>query len=126
MGQQQMLLIIVGVIITGIAIAVGITLFGSNTVSSNKDALINDLNNLGSSAYQFKNRLSTMGGGSGRYTGYIIPTKLRSNDNGTFSATVQPQSITFTATSIIVNGTISAQLDSTGRIINITPTGDFL
>ena len=128
MGQQQMLLIIVGVIITGIAIAVGITLFGGNSVSSNRDALVNDLNTIGSNAFAFKNRLSTMGGGSGRYSGYTIPVRMRTNDNGTFATTtVQAQSILFTATSGQGYGTITALLDSTGQLINITPTsGDFL
>ena len=126
MGQQQLLLIIVGVIITGIAIAVGIIMFSGNSISSNKDALINDLNVLGSNAYQYKNRLSTMGGGNGRYTGYIIPSNMRSNEQGTFSAVVQAQSITFTATSKTVSGSLTALLDSLGQITNITPTGEFL
>ena len=126
MGQQQMLLIIVGVIITGIAIAIGVTLFAADSVSSNKDALISDLNLLGSNAYQYKNRLGAMGGGGGRYTGYNIPDKLKTNGDGTFSASVQPQVITFTATSAQGYGTVTAQLDSTGQIINISPSGDFL
>ena len=127
MGQQQMLLIIVGVIITGIAIAVGIAMFGGNSVSSNKDAIIDDLNNIGSNAYAFRNRLSTMGGGSGSYTGYNIPTKLKINDDGTFSTTtVQTQLISFTATSSQGYGTVTADLDSLGQLININFTGDFL
>ena len=65
MGQQQLLLIILGVIIVGIAIAVGISMFSSSSVQSNKDAIINDLNNLAANAFQFRIRPITMGGGSG-------------------------------------------------------------
>ncbi len=52
-----MLLIILGVIIVSIAIAVGIILFGSGSISSNKEALINDLNNIAAHAYQYKLRV---------------------------------------------------------------------
>ena len=56
MGQQQLLLIILGVIIVGIAIAVGLSLFSAQSVQSNSDAIINDLNNLAAQAYQFRIR----------------------------------------------------------------------
>ncbi len=49
MGQQQLLLIILGVIIVGIAVAVGITMFKTNAVSANRDALIGDMPNFHSS-----------------------------------------------------------------------------
>jgi hypothetical protein len=39
MGQQQLLLIILGVIVVGIAVAVGITMFKDNAVSANRDAV---------------------------------------------------------------------------------------
>ena len=63
MGQQQIMLIILGVIVVGVSIAVGIAQFGSQSVSSNKDGLTNDLNNLSANAYQFKILPSSMGGG---------------------------------------------------------------
>ena len=126
MGQQQLLLIILGVIIVGIAIAVGISMFSSSSVQSNKDAIINDLNNLAANAYQFRIRPTTMGGGGGSYTGgsgFAIPTKLASNDNGTFTATNAAQSVTFVATSGQGYGTVTAVCDSTGRLAQFTYTG---
>ena len=65
MGQQQLLLIILGVIIVGIAIAVGLSLFSAQSIQANKDAIINDLNNLAANAYQYRIRPTTMGGGGG-------------------------------------------------------------
>ena len=53
MGQQQLLLIVLGVIIVGIAIAVGITMFKTNAQSSNRDQVINDLQNLAAKAQQY-------------------------------------------------------------------------
>ncbi|HEY4611424.1 MAG TPA: hypothetical protein VII11_00395 [Bacteroidota bacterium] len=43
MGQQQLMLIILGTIIVGIAIAVGILMFKSNAEESSRNAIINDL-----------------------------------------------------------------------------------
>lgn len=128
MGQQQLLLIILGVIIVGIAIAVGISMFSSSSVQSNKDAIINDMNNLAANAYQFRIRPTTMGGGGGSYTGgngYAIPTKLASNDNGSFTATNAAQAVTFVGTSSQGYGTVTAVCDSTGRLGNFTYSGQF-
>ena len=46
MGQQQLFLIILGVIIVGIAIAVGLSLFTAQSIQSSRDAIINYLDNL--------------------------------------------------------------------------------
>jgi hypothetical protein len=117
MGQQQLLLIILGVIIVGIAIAVGISMFSSGTIQANKDAIINDLNNLAANAYQYRIRPTTMGGGGGGYTGYAIPTKLASNENAAYTAgSISATSITFTGTSGQGYGTVIAVLDSTGKL----------
>ncbi len=127
MGQQQLLLIILGVIIVGIAIAVGITMFGAMSISSNKDAIINDLNNLAANAYQYKIRPSTMGGGNSAYTNYIIPQKLQTNSNASYTTTaVAAKSITFKGTSVqSSSNTVTAVLDSTGVLTSFTYAGDF-
>src|SRR5258705_2798506 len=83
-GQQQLLLIILGVIIVGIAIAVGISMFSSSSVQSNKDAIIDHLSNLAANAYQLRICPSTMCVGGGSYTvgsAFAIPTKFASNAN---------------------------------------------
>ena len=92
MGQQQLLLIILGVIIVGIAIAVGLSLFSAQSIQANKDAIINDINNIAANAYQFRIRPTSMGGGGGAYNtakgaaeDYKIPSKMSSNDNGEYS-----------------------------------------
>ncbi len=115
MGQQQLLLIILGVIIVGIAIAVGLSMFSSQSISSNKDAITNDLNNLFANAYQFRIRPASMGGGGGLYTGYAIPTALASNENGAFTATVADPNVTFTGTSGAGYGTVTVKIGSDGR-----------
>ncbi|MBW6516351.1 MAG: hypothetical protein K0B81_07040 [Candidatus Cloacimonetes bacterium] len=74
MGQQQILLIVLSVILVGIAIAVGITMFRAQARQSNLDAIIADLNNLGAIAYQHKLRPVSMGGGGGVYDASALPT----------------------------------------------------
>src|SRR5260221_12920394 len=105
MGQQQLLLIILGVIIVGIAIAVGISEFGASSTESNKDGVTSGLINAAADAYGFKIRPSTLGGGSNAYnggSGYSIPAKMRVDDNGTYAISGSP-----TASQIVLTGTSS-------------------
>jgi Tfp pilus assembly protein PilE len=85
MGQQQLLLIVLGVIIVGIAIVVGINLFNANAVSANRDAVVSDLNNLAAMAQQYYKKPTSMGGGGNSFTGWTIPSGLTSNANGTYA-----------------------------------------
>jgi Tfp pilus assembly protein PilE len=93
MGQQQLLLIILGVIVVGIAVAVGITMFNDSAVSANRDAVTNDLVNLASRAQQYYRRPTALGGGGGSFatlsgTGMSLLTKTSGttmvNGNGTY------------------------------------------
>jgi hypothetical protein len=131
MGQQQLLLIILGVIIVGIAIAVGLSLFSAQSIQANKDAMINDLNNIAAHAYQFKIRPSSMGGGSGSYApasgaAYSIPVKMATNENATYAAAPTATAVVITATSQ-QNSTnsIVATVDSDGKLGSWTYAGDF-
>ena len=81
MGQQQLLLIILGVIIVGIAVAIGISLFQTNKEESDKDQCVQDINSILQNAYQFRIKPSSLGGGNNSYTGYAIPAKMVSNVN---------------------------------------------
>jgi hypothetical protein len=118
MGQQQLLLIILGVIIVGIAIAVGLSLFSAQSQQANHDAIINDLNNISANAYQFYIRPASMGGGANSYTGYTIPSRMQSNENAGYVAV--PNGTTncaITGTSASVTGaTILATVDATGHV----------
>ena len=125
MGQQQLILIIAGVIVVGIAIAFGIYLFTATSALENRDAMINDLMNLGQYAYRYKLRPEPLGGGGLAYTGFQLPGRLASNENADYSVSVSPSSIRFTAVSKFGFGTIVGTLDSSGVLGNYTYTGDF-
>jgi len=44
MGQQQLLLIVLGTIIVGVAVIVGINMFTTGAVNAERDALLQDVN----------------------------------------------------------------------------------
>ena len=96
MGQQQLLLIILGVIIVGIAVAVGISMFTASATSANRDAVSSDLTNLAALAQQHYRRPSAMGGGANSFDGstqpgvasrWSVPGQLDTTANGYYVAT---------------------------------------
>jgi len=125
MGTQQILLVILGIIVVGVAIAVGIAMFGSSLADSNKTAIINDLMNVSQYAYRYKLTPIPFGGGGRVYTGFAIPEKLKENENASYEATPSGQSCTFVATSKLGFGTVSAVLDSTGELGTYSYVGDW-
>ncbi len=100
MGTQQILMIVLSVIIVGIAVGVGITMFQNQAKTSNRQALLGDLRNFSSNAIAFYKIPSSMGGGgngtpgflgnSGNgselkmYLGFDANNKF-SNENGTYT-----------------------------------------
>ena len=127
MGQQQILYIIVGVIIIGIAITVGISIVSAQTVATNRDSMINDLNHLASYAYQYRLRLRALGGGEGDYTGFVIPAKMKVNEDATYSiATAEVNTISLVAVSSEnASNSIQVLLGSEGKITAWTFGGNF-
>ena len=73
MGQQQLLLIVLGVIIVGIAVVVGINLFNANAEESTKDGVVSDCTNLGAMAQQYYKKPTSMGGGGNSFAGWEVP-----------------------------------------------------
>jgi hypothetical protein len=95
MGQQQLLLIVLSVIIVGIAVVVGINMFNDQAASSNLDGLTADLVNLASRAQQHFRRPTAMGGGGGSFAlltqnaaGLAYLTTQPTNENGTYNIQV--------------------------------------
>ena len=87
-------------------------------VNENKDAMINDLNNLAAMCYQFRVRPKSMGGGEGSYKDFAIPKSMHSNESGTYSATVLNENrIQFRAISLYGYGVIQVELDDLGRLM---------
>jgi hypothetical protein len=70
MGQQQLLLIVLGVIVVGIAVVVGINLFQANAESSTQDSMVSQGQALGALAQQFFKKPTAMGGGGNTFASF--------------------------------------------------------
>jgi Tfp pilus assembly protein PilE len=118
MGQQQLLLIILGVIVVGIAVAVGITMFTDNAVNANRDAVTNDLVNLAARAQQFYRRPTALGGGGNSFVGLTADaaglrklTNRGTNANGTYTIKTAG-----TATGVVLGGVGTEYADGTNKV----------
>ena len=87
MGQQQLLLILLGVIIVGIAVVVGINVFTASASQANTDAVVADLTNISSMALQYYRKPLALGGGNNSFVGFTIPASLATTGNGTYTIT---------------------------------------
>ena len=87
MGQQQLLLIVLSVIIVGIAVAVGVNMFQSSAVDSNRQAVISDLVNYASKAQRYYRTPSQLGGGSRDFKNFKLSPIDTGNANGSYSVT---------------------------------------
>ncbi len=130
MGQQQLLLIILGVIIVGIAIAVGLQLFQAGSIGANSDAVINDIMNIAAHADQYRIRPKAMGGGGGIFDGYQIPVRLVTTGNGIYevvSAVGAVVTLTGVSVSYDASWTLIYNVDATDDASRYTwtPTGLF-
>ena len=90
MGQQQLLLIVLGILIIGIAIVIGINLFTASAVEAKRNNITNELVNLASLAQQHYRKPQTMGGGNRAFdnshggVSWTIPPSLVTTGNGWF------------------------------------------
>ncbi len=104
-------------IVVGIAVAVGITMFQDNAISANRDAVTNDLVNLSARAQQYYRRPTALGGGQGAVTGMTLSTLTTKpiNANGTYALT------SVAAQQIVLDGTGTEDGDD-GNFISVTMT----
>ena len=113
MGQQQLLMIVLAIIIVGIAIAVSIELFRSNAIESKRDILVNECSNLASIAISYYKKPREMGGGGKTFTGWQVPNSMVQTVNGSYLAEVTEQQITITGTGTeVVTGNDSIKVQT--------------
>jgi hypothetical protein len=112
-GQQQLLLIVLGVLLVGLAIYVGISMFGSNAENSSRSAVIHDLQIYGASAQTYYTKLQAIGGGKESYVG-MSPGSigLKDNENGHYYI----ESVSKDACNLIGVGRIVASNDDSVRV----------
>lgn len=104
MGQQQLLLVILVVVLVGIATVVAITVFGSASDSLNTDAVRQDMVAISASVQSFMQKPPVLGGGGGSFEGFNF-TK-----------------IAFPAEEISDDGMHARNANGVYHIYNVTPT----
>ena len=119
MGQQQLLLLVLGIVIVGLAVVVGIQAFGENQSKSNLDAMTNDGIRMASDAQAWALKPQAFGGGEGNFcsnsdaasTDDVQVTLAllgvdATNVNGTYALAGDCDAITITGTSATGAGTV--------------------
>ncbi len=141
MGQQQLLLLVLGIVIVGLAVVVGIQAFGENQKKANADALVNDAIRIASDAQAWKLKPAAFGGGAsadaadfsafsfeqvgyetGDKPGGEVATDVDyENLNGIYSITAATTGLTILGTNVangnqvqvVVNGTTTDNITTT-------------
>lgn len=117
MGQQQLLLIVLGTMIVGVAVVIGINIFTTETINAERDALMVDVNKVAASAASYWRTPIALGGGARSFLGVTNVTSFgsdSSNENGNFiMSSIMTNQFVLTATGtnegVIVIATITQQ-----------------
>ena len=106
MGQQQLLLIILGVLIIGVAIATGVQLFATGAEATTRDNIHNSIMNIVSDAQAHFFRPNVMGGGNGSFEGYSLPERLSEMGNMYFDTNASRDELVVEGRAIVHNEVI--------------------
>ena len=113
MGQQQLLLIVLAIIVIGVAILWGIELFRSNSITEKRDMLISESNDIASQAVVYYKKPVEFNGGGRSFLGWEIPTKLANTEAGSYVANVTADQVIITGTGTeVVTGTDSIKVQT--------------
>ena len=118
MGQQQLLLIVLSIIIVGVAITLGITLFTTNAVEQKRNEVINECSILASEAQLYYRKPVSLGGGGKSFIGWEIPREFKRTIAGSFTVSAivsRNEVITGTGTEVVTDG------DSVKVEMRVTP-----
>lgn len=119
MGQTQLLLVILGVILVGIAIFVGITMFQQSAVDDTRHAIMTDLQNFASRALAYYGKPTTQGGGNKSFDGVTMSNIFPMEENA--SARYFIESAQGDSCVIVGVGRVTSGDDSIRVRIRVTP-----
>ena len=87
MGQQQLLLIVLGVILVGVAVVLGIKYFGVGAENGAKDELVAHTVTIAAQMQEYFKKPVAMGGGGNSFTGFTLASHMDSTANGSYAVT---------------------------------------
>lgn len=125
MGSQQLLMIVVGVIIVGLAIFSGLNMISTYYEENNRNQIISHLYTLGIEAQQHSKKTVEQGGGGGKFDGFNPSSKLLNLPGAEFEVRVRPERVDFSGTGTETgrNGStavrVTARVDNNGIKISI-------
>lgn len=121
MGQQQLLLVLLGIVVVGVAIVVGISIFRGNAIDRKREMLVSESQSLGSIALSYYKKPRMMGGGGKTFNGWTIPSSMVATANGSYTVQISLDNIVITGTGTEVvtgNDSIKVQTTVTANEIN--------
>ena len=124
MGQQQLLLLVLGIVIVGLAVVVGIQAFGENQKKANADALVNDGVRIASDAQAWALKPTAFGGGDGSLVGVdFLDLGYALGGNGCGTAEYGNLNGCFTMTNALGLVTITGTNDRHENTVTVTVVG---
>jgi hypothetical protein len=121
-GQQQLLLILLGVLVVGIAIIVGINLFRANAIETKRNNVIGELLNLATLAQQYYMKPNSLGGGSKSFLGWKIPAELVTTENGRYITNTAADKVEITGIGnevVTMNDSVTVQINVTASAYSV-------
>ncbi len=118
MGQQQLLLIMLSVILVGVAVFVGIGMFTANSIEQKRNEIINECTILASEAQLYYRKPKEYGGGGKSFLGWKLPKEFNQTEAGFFVNT------DIQANQVIITGTgneVVTDNDSVKVAMTVTP-----
>lgn len=100
MGQQQILIIVLGIILVSVAIALGMSLFTAGHDSTTRDLIVNDLTIIASSAQRHYIKPVSMGGGGNSFNNFFIPESVLRNAAAEYNYETEEARMIITGTSL--------------------------
>jgi hypothetical protein len=114
LGQQQLLLIILALIVVSVAVAFGIQLFRQHAIDSKRDQVMSESANLASIAMGYFKKPLPFGGGGKSFLGWTIPGSLQYTPNGSYTADIYSDSVVITGIGTeVVTGSDSVEVKTT-------------
>ncbi len=100
MGQQQLLLIVLGMMVVGTAVIIGINMYSAAETEANREQLVSALISLGVMAQEYYNTPFMFGGGNRDFKKWDIPKSYKKFEGGKFKVEFnkKEQEVTITAT----------------------------
>jgi len=87
MGQQQLLLIVLGALIVGLAVYGGTRMLSSANQDNERDLIISQMNILVGEARKYAAKPAALGGGDGSLVGFSAPAKMSTTDRLSINVT---------------------------------------